>query len=63
MSNRLSKRQKTGGFNHTKGNTPYKYYRDKEWIQSQLIPYDDYKHLNSINAKDYTKGIFKETGI
>lgn len=32
MSNRLSQRQKTGGFNHKKGNTPYKHYGSKEEI-------------------------------
>ena len=38
--------------NKRKGNNNWAY---------QMIPYEDWKHLQSITDKDYTKGIFKET--
>ena len=31
----------------------------KKRYRSQFIPYEDYKHLNSITAKDYTIGVVK----
>ena len=31
----------------------------KAWIKTKAIPYEDYKHLQSITAKDYTKGVVK----
>ena len=41
------------GLNKRKGNN--------NWIY-QMVPYEDWQHIQSITTKDYTKGIFKETG-
>ena len=40
----------------------YKPAKRVHWTEYKKIPYEDWKHLQSITSKDYTKGIFKETG-
>ena len=50
MTNKVKKRKQT------------KVQAIKEWVKTKRIPYNDWQHLQSIISKDYTKGIFKETG-
>ncbi len=64
MSNRGSKRNRVGSFKHKKGNTPYKSYYDREKIikariECQFIPFEDYKHLQSITGPDRTVGVIE----
>ena len=47
-----------------KQKTKKKAKKQPHWTEYKKIPYEDWQHIQSITTsiKDYTAGIFKETG-